>query len=130
MWEETGVKTNFVSILGFREQLKYQFGQQDLYYVCLLEPKDGDETIDIQMPDEIAEADWIPLEKMSHFRFTNLGRNVGRILTNNGSLDLNKLPLGDVFRDSSFSQEQFKLMGTPQNFYSSHYMRRVGDLIK
>ena len=61
MWEETGVKTNFVSILGFREQLKYQFGQQDLYYVCLLEPKDGDETIDIQMPDEIAEADWIPL---------------------------------------------------------------------
>ena len=61
MWEETGVKTNFVSILGFREQLKYQFGQQDLYYVCLLEPKDGDETIDIQLPDEIAEADWIPL---------------------------------------------------------------------
>ena len=47
VWEETGVKTNFVSILGFRELLKYQWGQQDLYYVCMLEPKDGDETIDI-----------------------------------------------------------------------------------
>ena len=61
VWEETGVKTDFVSILGFRELLKYQWGQQDLYYVCMLEPKDGDETIDIQMPDEIAQAAWIPL---------------------------------------------------------------------
>lgn len=25
VWEETGVKTNFVSILGFRELLKYQW---------------------------------------------------------------------------------------------------------
>ena len=25
VWEETGVKTKFVSILGFRELLKYQF---------------------------------------------------------------------------------------------------------
>lgn len=46
VWEETGVKANFLSIVGFRELMKYQWGQQDLYYVCLLEPE-GDETIDI-----------------------------------------------------------------------------------
>ena len=59
VWEETGVKTKFVSILGFRELLKYQWGQQDLYFVCLLEPENENEEIDIQMPDEIAKADWI-----------------------------------------------------------------------
>ena len=81
VWEETGVKTNFVSILGFRELLKYQWGQQDLYYVCLLEPKDGDETIDVQMPDEVSACQWIPLAEMNHFRFTNMARNTCRILT-------------------------------------------------
>lgn len=47
VWEETGVETNFLSIVGFRELLKYQWGQQDLYFVCLLEPKDANETIEI-----------------------------------------------------------------------------------
>ena len=47
VWEETGVKTKFVSILGFRELLKYQFDQQDLYFVCFLETVDGNEEIDI-----------------------------------------------------------------------------------
>ena len=46
VWEETGVKANFLSILGFRELMKYQWGQSDLYFVCVLEPE-GDETIDI-----------------------------------------------------------------------------------
>ena len=41
VWEETGINANFVSILGFRELLTYQWGQQDLYFVCMLEPKDS-----------------------------------------------------------------------------------------
>jgi 8-oxo-dGTP pyrophosphatase MutT (NUDIX family) len=66
VWEETGIKTKFVSILGFRELLRYQWGQQDLYFVCLLEPAEGASTaIDVQMPDEIAKADWIPLVSSS-----------------------------------------------------------------
>ena len=60
VWEETGVRTKFQSILGFRELLSYQFGQQDMYFVCLLEPEE-DAKIKIQMPEEIAKADWIPI---------------------------------------------------------------------
>ena len=37
VWEETGVKANFVSLLGFRELLNAKFNQTDLYFVCLLE---------------------------------------------------------------------------------------------
>ena len=76
VWEETGVKTKFVSVLGFRELLKYHFDQQDLYFVCLLETIDGNEAIDIQMPDEISKAEWLPLEEMKHFAFTNMGKNI------------------------------------------------------
>jgi hypothetical protein len=45
VWEETGVKTKFQSILGFREVQNFKFGQADLYFVCMLSAED--ETIDI-----------------------------------------------------------------------------------
>jgi 8-oxo-dGTP pyrophosphatase MutT (NUDIX family) len=64
VWEETGLRTKFQSVLGFRELLSYQWGCQDMYFVCLLEPEDGQQ-IKIQMTDEIAKADWIPLVSAS-----------------------------------------------------------------
>ena len=35
VWEETGVLTDHQGILSFRELTNYQFGQQDMYFVCL-----------------------------------------------------------------------------------------------
>lgn len=58
VWEETGVKTKFQSILGFREVQNFKFGQADLYFVCMLSAED--EKIDIQMPDEVSKAEWKP----------------------------------------------------------------------
>ena len=60
VWEETGIKSKHIGVLGFRELLKYQYDQQDMYFICLLELI-GEETIDIQMLDEIKRAEWIPL---------------------------------------------------------------------
>lgn len=59
VWEETGVRTSFKGILGFRELLTYQFGQQDLYFVAMLEALD--EKIEIQMTHEVAKASWIDI---------------------------------------------------------------------
>ncbi len=50
------MKTAFSSILGFREVLNFKFGQTDIYFVCMLTALD--EKIDIQMPDEVAVAEW------------------------------------------------------------------------
>ena len=49
---------------------------------------------------------------MSHFRFTNLARNIGRVLTHKEPLNLSKMSLGDVFKDASFTQEEFELLGS------------------
>ena len=58
------MKTTFSSILGFREVLNFKFGQADMYFVCMLEAED--EKIDIQMPDEIAKAEWKEFVRLSY----------------------------------------------------------------
>ena len=86
--------------------------------MCLLETIDGNEKIDIQMPEEIAKADWIPLEKMKHFTFTTMAKNLCQVLhnqakINSGQIDLKQMPIGDLFRDSSFSYHDYELFKTP-----------------
>ena len=66
-------------MLGFRELLSYQWGQPDLYFVCLLEPA-GSEAIDVQHEDEIAQADWVRIDQLQHLKFTRMATNVCRIL--------------------------------------------------
>ena len=46
------------------------FGQQDFYFVCLLET--DDENIDIQMTHEIAKCQWIAIDKLADYKFTKL----------------------------------------------------------
>ena len=72
---------------------------------------------------------------MNHFRFTNMARNTCRILSSidaikTGAVDLKNMPLGDVFKDSSMTYEEYELLGTQNRFFSSEYMRRVGNYIK
>ena len=40
------------------------------------------------------------------------------------------MPIGDVFKDASLTPEEYELMGTTNKFFSSHYMKRVGEFIK
>jgi len=72
---------------------------------------------------------------MSHFKFTNMARNVCKILGNNealktGDIDIRQMPIGDVFKDCSFTAEEYELLGTTNKFFSSEYMKRVGKYIK
>ena len=61
--EETNVKTNFIGILGFRYKKAFRFGNPDIYYICLLEPKSQQEKLAISAcPNEIDICKWVPLE--------------------------------------------------------------------
>lgn len=63
VWEETGVETEFRSVLSMRHQHDVQFGNSDLYFVCRLMLK-ASGGLDInKCNDEIAEACWMPLEQ-------------------------------------------------------------------
>ncbi|XP_050381714.1 nudix hydrolase 2-like [Argentina anserina] len=57
--EETGIETEFVEILAFRQSHKSFFRKSDLFFVCMLKPQ----TFDIQEQNqEIAAAQWMPFE--------------------------------------------------------------------
>ena len=60
VFEETGVRTQFESVVCFRHQHGNMFGKTNIYFVCRLSPLSKDITID---PNEIAEARWMPVEE-------------------------------------------------------------------
>ncbi|XP_021805899.1 nudix hydrolase 2-like [Prunus avium] len=58
--EETGIETEFVEILAFRQSHKSFFQKSDLFFVCMLKPHSSDiETQNL----EIAAAQWMPVEE-------------------------------------------------------------------
>lgn len=62
--EETGVNTEFVSIVGFRLWHLERFGKSDVYFVCRLRPLTHTIT---RQESEIAEAIWMPVQTfLSH----------------------------------------------------------------
>ena len=59
VFEETGIETEFVSIINIRQSHTALFGKSDLFFVCLLKPKNT--TITMQ-PAEIAACEWVDAE--------------------------------------------------------------------
>ncbi|KAL6073535.1 Nudix hydrolase domain-containing protein [Balamuthia mandrillaris] len=58
--EETGIDTEFQSILCFRQNVTASFGRSDLYFVCKLKPL----STNIQMQaSEIADCKWMPMKE-------------------------------------------------------------------
>lgn len=60
-----------------------------------------------------------------------MATNVCRLLRNSdhikaGAIDFSKMPLGDLFRDYSFTYEQYDMLGVSNNFYSPEYIKKAG----
>ncbi|KAG8094881.1 hypothetical protein GUJ93_ZPchr0012g22191 [Zizania palustris] len=61
--EETGVDTEFVEVLAFRQSHKAFFDKSDLFFVCMLRPLSFDIT---RQESEIEAAQWMPVEELLH----------------------------------------------------------------
>ncbi|XP_065058190.1 nucleoside diphosphate-linked moiety X motif 6-like [Rhopilema esculentum] len=59
--EETGIYSEFKSLLAFRQQHTMAFDQSDLYFICHLHPLSFNITI---CPKEIMKCEWLPLEHL------------------------------------------------------------------
>lgn len=64
--EETGILTNFKGVVAIREKRKYNFGRNDIYFVCLLEPSTTEINID---EVEIAECKWVDVDEWAKHEF-------------------------------------------------------------
>ncbi|GAM25686.1 hypothetical protein SAMD00019534_088610, partial [Acytostelium subglobosum LB1] len=79
VFEETGVRTEFVSVLGFRQIHNYAFNRGDIYYVCALRALSTEINID---PNEIAKCKWAPVSEfiaMGNKESFPLQRSVARL---------------------------------------------------
>jgi hypothetical protein len=87
------------------------------------------------MPDEISKAEWKALTELRHLRFTRMAENTCRILLKQEELKeqnvkLTDLPVGDLFRTTSLTPEDYELFGMKNTFYSSEYIKQFGELLK
>ena len=68
--EETGVETEFLGVVGFRQAHGVALGgKDDLFFLCALRMKDPEDWRLAPQPSEIADACWMPLSdfgRMSH----------------------------------------------------------------
>ncbi|KAM0877136.1 hypothetical protein ACQ4PT_035701 [Festuca glaucescens] len=60
--EETGIDTEFIEVLAFRQSHKAYFEKSDLFFVCILRPLSFDIT---KQESEIEDAQWIPVEEFA-----------------------------------------------------------------
>jgi len=58
--EETGIDTDFESIICFRNLHGYRFAKSDIYFVCRLIPKNSEIVI---QTEEIEESKWMPIKQ-------------------------------------------------------------------
>ncbi|KAL3771810.1 hypothetical protein ACHAWO_007698 [Cyclotella atomus] len=66
VYEETGIQTKFLSVLGIRHTHGLQFGRSDLYFVCRLEPvpdENGQVGKPVPQEGEIEAAAWVCLDE-------------------------------------------------------------------
>ena len=59
--EETGIRTKFDFLVGFRHMHEYKHGMADIYFVCALKPLSFEIEIDKY---EIAAAKWMKVRKL------------------------------------------------------------------
>lgn len=60
--EETGVETEFLSLLCFRHMRSYRYGCSDIYFICLLKPVGG-AAVPQANQDEIHECKWMDVSE-------------------------------------------------------------------
>jgi len=68
--EETGVKTEFVSILGIRHGHGVAFGKSDMFFLVSLRIADGESAHEVRVQEqELAAAEWRDLADASHSEY-------------------------------------------------------------
>lgn len=81
--EETGIRTQFESLMCFRHWHGYRFGKSDIYFICRLSPLNYDIVL---QESEIEECLWMPVDEyLAHENVGEFNRRVVEVaLTGRG----------------------------------------------
>lgn len=92
VFEETGIETEFLGILCFRQAHNFLFGKSDLFFVCLLRPVVLNQEI-VKQDSEIAACDWIDVDQYCEQKVfllsplhARLNHHIKSFVTKNGDM--------------------------------------------
>ncbi|XP_042497182.1 nudix hydrolase 2-like [Macadamia integrifolia] len=105
--EETGIDTEFVEVLAFRQSHQAFFGKSDFFFVCMLRPL----SFEIQKQEvEIEAAQWMPIEDYATQPFAQ-NHELGKFLADIciAKIDKGYAGFSPVVTGSAFSQKPFDL---------------------
>ena len=93
-----------------------------MYFVCLLESLD--DKIEIQFKNEI------PLTDLNQLGFTKMATKICNLLTNqeiikSGKVSMPEMPFGDIFKNNTYTFEDYESHGVNHRFFSSEYMSKI-----
>jgi 8-oxo-dGTP pyrophosphatase MutT (NUDIX family) len=94
--EETGIRTVFRSLTGFRHWHGYRYGMSDIYFICRLDPLNHEIVPD---PEEIEEAMWMPLDDF---------------LSDADTHEFNRRIVSNALGDQGMGIENIEGYGTPE----------------
>ena len=79
VYEETGIRSEFCSVIGFRQQHNYPtaFGRSDLYVICRLRPLSYEINA---CKDEIKKCEWLDLAYLLNYTENNLTRLMAQMI--------------------------------------------------
>ncbi|MFT2091006.1 NUDIX domain-containing protein [Paraglaciecola sp. 2405UD69-4] len=103
VFEETGIKAHFDSILGMASTHPYRFGKSNIYVICKLLPETT--SIDIQDPLEIDDAKWVsPIDYLVDNNNSPFNKYLVKSLLNTSGLTKSSL---DLSQFSTLKHEVF-----------------------
>ena len=90
VYEETGIRGEFLSLNCFRHWHGYRYGKSDIYFVCRLKPLSSQITLDEK---EISEARWMPLDEYLNHKDTHpFNRRIVQTTLNTSGMTRESLP--------------------------------------
>ena len=70
VFEETGIQSEFLGVLGLREiATEFRHGQGDLYFPCLMKVKEGADDIINMQESELSKCEWLPFNQIRELKF-------------------------------------------------------------
>jgi ADP-ribose pyrophosphatase YjhB (NUDIX family) len=109
--EETGIETEFIEVIGFRQSHNGAFGKSDFYFLCVLRPLTSAITV---QTEELVDAKWVPLAEFKAQPYLRERKMLGRML--DACIESSTAPARKGFR---LENVQAGTPRAPQYFYNN-----------
>lgn len=112
VFEETGIKAEFRSMIAMRQQHNYPtaHGRSDLYVICRLEPKSFEIN---KCHDEINVCEWVDLDLLVDYKENQITRSIAQLMAHGVEHGFQHIDIASHHMESPFKGRHYNLFHRP-----------------